>query len=145
MLTQNDPASRKPLLVLASLPRKNPTSGGSSEIDAKEPMATPTGPVGAWAVTTVTPVGKLPSTRRKSCGSMVPVASFTSGRLVPAAEVAQHAGGLVSARSELQAFVGGNDLYAMGFCPCGDLGFGVLHPGVGVRWVVVKQDESLGP
>lgn len=62
-LAQNTPASR--ILghdddVLAML---KVTSGGSSERDANEPMAVPTGPGDA---TTTTPVGKWPITWRYS-------------------------------------------------------------------------------
>ena len=62
MFTQNDPAAS--ICGHDDDPRsgKNATSGGSSDTDANEPTARPTGPLGAVAVTTVTPVGKWPST-----------------------------------------------------------------------------------
>ena len=49
---------------------KNPTNGGSSETDVNEPMVNPTGSPSTIAVTTVTPVGKWPSTRRYFSGSI---------------------------------------------------------------------------
>ena len=60
--TQKWPAASIPAPLLELVPRKNPTSGGSNEIDANEPMATPIGPSLVAAVTTVTPVGKWPRT-----------------------------------------------------------------------------------
>ena len=49
---------------------KNPTSGGSSDTEVNEPMVNPTGSPSTIAVTTVTPVGKWPSTRRYFKGSI---------------------------------------------------------------------------
>ena len=49
---------------------KNPTSGGSSDTEVNEPMVNPTGSSSTIAVTTVTPVGKCPSTRRYFSGSI---------------------------------------------------------------------------
>ena len=46
------------------MPAQNSTCGGSSESDANEPTAMPTGVPSAMAVMTVTPVGKWPSTWR---------------------------------------------------------------------------------
>src|SRR6185436_20570262 len=43
---------------------RNPTSGGSSDTEVNEPIVKPTGSPSTIAVTTVTPVGKWPSTRR---------------------------------------------------------------------------------
>src|ERR1700741_1144512 len=49
---------------------KNPTSGGSSDTEVNEPTVNPTGWPSTIAVTTVTPVGKWPSTRRYFDGSI---------------------------------------------------------------------------
>ena len=49
---------------------KKPTNGGSSDTDVNEPMVNPTGSSSTIAVTTVTPVGKWPSTRRYFKGSI---------------------------------------------------------------------------
>ena len=43
---------------------RKPTSGGSSETDMNEPIVNPTGRSSTVPVTTVTPVGKWPSTAR---------------------------------------------------------------------------------
>src|SRR5262245_27995209 len=51
--------------VSLSFIAKKPTSGGSSEIDVNEPTVNPIGRPAASPVTTVTPVGKCPSTARK--------------------------------------------------------------------------------
>ena len=59
---------------------RNPTSGGSSDTEVNEPMVNPTGvPSAVVAVTTVTPVGKWPSTWRKSDGS-IDMAATVDGR-----------------------------------------------------------------
>src|SRR3954464_3214585 len=65
MFTQNFPASLSFGQVLEPLPAQKPTSGGSSEIEKNDPIATPTGWWSTIAVTTHTPVGKWPSTCRK--------------------------------------------------------------------------------
>ena len=44
---------------------RNPTSGGSSETEVKEPIVKPTGASPFIPVTTVTPVGKWPKIVRK--------------------------------------------------------------------------------
>src|SRR3954451_3347095 len=49
---------------------KNPTSGGSRETEVNDPTVKPTGWPSTIAVTTVTPVGKWPSTRRYFSGSI---------------------------------------------------------------------------
>ena len=50
---------------------RKPTIGGSSDTDVNVPMVNPTGsPVAVVAVTTVTQVGKWPSTLRNSEGSI---------------------------------------------------------------------------
>jgi hypothetical protein len=62
MFTQNEPAAS--IWGQDDEPRsgKNATRGGSSDTEANEPTASPTGPVAGAAVMTVTPVGKWPST-----------------------------------------------------------------------------------
>ena len=69
MLTQNRPASLDARPAGRRLPAQKPTSGGSSEIEKNEPTARPTGGRPSAAVTTVTPVGKCPSTWRKRAES----------------------------------------------------------------------------
>src|SRR3546814_16853100 len=64
MLTQKDPAASMRGHVLELRPAKKATSGGSSDTEAKEPTAMPTGPSPSSAVMTVTPVGKWPRTWR---------------------------------------------------------------------------------
>src|SRR3546814_11283234 len=64
MLTQKDPAAAMRGHVLELRPAKKATSGGSSDTEAKEPTAMPTGPSPSSAVMTVTPVGKWPRTWR---------------------------------------------------------------------------------
>ena len=49
---------------------RNPTSGGSSDTDENDPMVNPTGSPSNMPVTTVTPVGKWPSTWRYFIGSI---------------------------------------------------------------------------
>ena len=58
---------------------RNPTSGGSSDTDVNEPMVNPTGSPSTIAVTTVTPVGKWPSTRRYFSGSIDITVDCTCG------------------------------------------------------------------
>src|SRR3546814_12479923 len=69
MLTQKDPAASMRGHVLELRPAKKATSGGSSDTEAKEPTAMPTGPSPSSAGMTVTPVGKWPRTRRNLAGS----------------------------------------------------------------------------
>ncbi len=64
MLTQNLPASRILGHDVDVAPAQNSTWGGSSESEANEPTAMPTGAPSTTAVITVTPVGKWPSTCR---------------------------------------------------------------------------------
>ncbi len=64
MFTQNEPDAS----ILGHddelFPAKKATSGGSSDTDANDPTARPTGTPSEAAVITVTPVGKWPSTWR---------------------------------------------------------------------------------
>ena len=64
MFTQNAPAAS----IFGQLEEfragKKATSGGSSDTEANDPTASPTGPSSVSAVITVTPVGKWPSTWR---------------------------------------------------------------------------------
>src|SRR3954452_25137493 len=63
-LTQNEPAARTLGQLDDDCPAQNSTCGGSSESEANDPMAMPTGTPSLMAVITVTPVGKCPSTWR---------------------------------------------------------------------------------
>ena len=84
MLTQNELARSIRCHVLDSRFGKKAISGGSSDTELKEPTAIPTGvPVSSLAVTTETPVGYWPRTRRKHCGSRGSAAA--SSVLTPAA------------------------------------------------------------
>jgi len=59
MFTQKFPDSAIEGHERDDLPGRNPTSGGSSDTDTKEPMVMPCGlPERSRPVTTVTPVGK---------------------------------------------------------------------------------------
>ena len=59
---------------------RNPTSGGSSDTDVNDPMVNPTGvPSAEQAVTTVTPVGKWPSTWRNCDASTVMPGTISLG------------------------------------------------------------------
>src|SRR3954468_17685779 len=62
--TQNFPTSRTLGQLDEWCPAQKRTWGGSSESDANEPTAKPTGPSSVVPVITVTPVGKWPSTWR---------------------------------------------------------------------------------
>src|SRR4051812_29856996 len=62
---------------LDDLPTQKPTSGGSSETEKNEPTASPAGLPSVTAATTVTPVGKWPSTLRNSAESMAMASSDT--------------------------------------------------------------------
>ena len=64
--------------LLDAFAGQNSTSGGSSDSDANEPMAMPTGTPSSMAVITVTPVGKCPSTWRNLAVSKVGVCSGSS-------------------------------------------------------------------
>ncbi len=86
MLTQKLPLRSMAGQLLDDLPGQNMTRGGSSETEPNDPMARPTGTPPSMAVTTVTPVGKCPRTRRNSVesngatielGSLRPQAGFT--------------------------------------------------------------------
>ncbi|CAO0833398.1 putative protein OS=Streptomyces microflavus OX=1919 GN=Smic_47170 PE=4 SV=1 [Streptomyces microflavus] len=69
MFTQKDPARAMRGQVVDVRATMKATSGGSSESEAKDWQANPVGPSASRAVTTVTPLAKLPSTRRNSAGS----------------------------------------------------------------------------
>src|SRR3954452_13625018 len=60
------------------LPAQNNTRGGSSDSEAKEPTAKPTGWPSVMAVMTVTPVGKWPRTWRNLAESNVTPSSVMS-------------------------------------------------------------------
>ena len=81
-LTQNEPVdamrSHRSDVVIG----RNPTSGGSSDTDVNEPMVNPTGSPSTIAVTTVTPVGKWPRTRRYFIGSIDITVDCTSALVV---------------------------------------------------------------
>jgi hypothetical protein len=58
---------------------KNPTSGGSSEMEVNEPTTRPVRkPASSTAVTTHTPVGYAPNTARNCFGSIIGYSSFAS-------------------------------------------------------------------
>ena len=73
MLTQNAPLGPISCQLSDVNAGRNPTRGGSREIDVNDPIVSPDGLGGWWdpgaagtsPVTTVTPVGKWPSTWRK--------------------------------------------------------------------------------
>src|SRR5689334_18067617 len=64
MLTQNEPDAWTLGHDDDCLPAQKSTLGGSSDREANEPIAMPTGVPSATAVMTVTPVGKWPRTWR---------------------------------------------------------------------------------
>src|SRR5690606_18464733 len=69
--TAKAPAASAALHVRDVRARHTTTCGGSTESEAKELTVAPCGPVGAWAVTTVTPVANVPHAARKSAASGV--------------------------------------------------------------------------
>lgn len=74
MLTQNFPESLIDFHEFEDVPGKNPTSGGSSDTDTKDPIVIPNGlPSELHPVTTTTDVGACPRTARKTEGSMFEV------------------------------------------------------------------------
>ena len=78
MLTQNEVAFSICCHVLDSRFGKKAINGGSSDTELKEPTAIPTAaPVSSLAVTTETPVGYWPSTRRNRCGSVPEAGDMT--------------------------------------------------------------------
>ena len=60
--TQNAPERRMRFQRSESIIGRKPTRGGSSDTEVNEPMVNPTGSSPSMPVTTVTPVGKWPST-----------------------------------------------------------------------------------
>jgi hypothetical protein len=64
MFTQNAPVASMRGQLVDPLPGRNPTSGGSSDTDVKDPMATPTGPSSPDPLMITTPVGYVPSVFR---------------------------------------------------------------------------------
>ena len=83
MLTQNEPVASIWGQLPEDFPGQKPTNGGSSEIEKNEPTAMPTGPSAESPVTTVTPVGKWPSTwRNRACSSGSIVDSLTGPSLI---------------------------------------------------------------
>ena len=64
-LTQKRPVARIAGQLVEVSAGLTAISGGSSETDMKEPIASPAGPSSPWPVTTLTPVGRCPMTLRK--------------------------------------------------------------------------------
>lgn len=61
---QKDPDATMRDAVVDSRVAKNPIKGGASDTDVKDPTVIPTGRASSNAVTTTTPVGYDPKTRR---------------------------------------------------------------------------------
>src|SRR5690349_5730962 len=75
MLTQNRPVGAIFCQLIDSAVGRKPTFGGSSDTDVNEPIVMPNGwPSSASPVTTVTPVGKCPSTWRNRAESKLATA-----------------------------------------------------------------------
>ena len=80
---------------------RNPTSGGSSDTETKEPMIMPTGPSSPVAVTRVTPVGYRPNTFRYRSPLIVsPMLPPSSRALFSATDRSRLAGSAQAAPSE---------------------------------------------
>ena len=70
MLTQKRPLSRIPGHVVELFAGQNRISCGCSDTEVTEFADIASGPSGPFAVTTVTPVGRCPSTSRKRAASV---------------------------------------------------------------------------